>query len=530
MTGLADLSDAWAAAVWRASWQGGLAALLVWSVCRLAPRMPARFQAWLWRLVVLKFAVALLWSAPIGVPLLPPPQRAIVEVSAAPSGDRIAVVGAPVVKVEPSGNATRWLSIVLPAWCLVAGWQVARILKSCRLARQLRSGCRPCEDPALLGQLAAAGRSFGFAAPPTVLESAGDGSPLLVGLFRPALVFPTTTLNRLNGPERAVVISHELAHLRRGDLIWGLAAAVVRAVFFFHPLAWLSERRLRSTQEIAADELAVARRSHDAVGYATLLVSVVSKLGPDRVLPAMAVGAVGSHETLKKRLVAMRFMTPLSHRAVVTYVLVLGCAAVLGVVPWAVVAAQAPVADKVEPKKTIDQKEKNGFGRFVSFKDGTLTLESNAGELLVWTKLAESKNTVKFDPDANEYKPVKGTAAALAQVKPGTYVMVGDKSAYVRIGARIDKVTGTFVSFKDGRLLMLGTNLPESFTKRYGNTLPYNRFRDDVPVHESVDGGEYKPIGTANKVLGDVKEGTVLTVHGEGDDNITLIQIGVQKK
>ena len=226
----------------------------------------------------------------------------------------------------------------------------------------------------------------------------------------------------------------------------------------------------------------------------------------------------------------MRFMNPLSIRAVVAYSIVLGLVAVLGLVPWEIVAAQSPPADKVEPKKTVDQKEKNGFGRFVSFKDSTLTLENNAGILLVWTKLAECKNTVKFDPDANEYKPVDGTAAALQQVTPGTYVMVGDKSAYVRIGARIDRVAGTFVSFKDGRLLLLGTNLPESFSKRYGNTLHYSRFRDDVPVQESVDGGEYKLIGTANKILSDVKEGTVLTVHGEGDDNITLVQIGVQKK
>jgi hypothetical protein len=228
----------------------------------------------------------------------------------------------------------------------------------------------------------------------------------------------------------------------------------------------------------------------------------------------------------------MPVLKPSSRRAVVARALALSCAAVPGLVPWTVVAAEPPAAaaDKPAPKETIDRKDKHGFGRFVSFKDGTLTLEGNAGELLVWHKLAESKNTVKFERDANEYKKVEGTAAALAQVKPGTYVMVGDKSAYVRIGARIDKVTGTFVSFKDGRLLMLGTNLPESFTKRYGNTLPYNRFRDDVPAHESVDGGEYKPIGTASKVLGNVKEGTVLTIHGEGDDNITLVQIGVPKK
>jgi len=124
---------------------------------------------------------------------------------------------------------------------------------------------------------------------------------------------------------------------------------------------------------------------------------------------------------------------------------------------------------------------------------------------------------------------VTGTAAALNQVTTGTYVMVGDKRAYIRIGARQDRVVGAFVSFKNNRLLTLGKNLPEAFIKRYGSSLLYNKFRDDVPVYESVDGGEYKLIGTADRVLPEVKEGTILTVQGEGDDNITLIQIGTPK-
>jgi len=530
MIDVSELSDAWVAAVWRSSWQGGVAVLVAWSVCRLVPSMPARFQVWLWRLVVLKFAVAFVWSAPIGVPLLPASAPMAAESSALLTPDRAGVGIDPVTRDTSPVSVSLWVVVFL-AWSAAVGWQVVRLLGACLAARRLRRGCRPTGRAELLHQAAAIGDTFGYGKPPTVLETDGDGSPMLVGILRPAIVFPAATLARLGESERAIVIGHELAHARRGDLIWGLLAAVVRAAFFFHPLAWLTERRLRAVQEVGADELAVACLNHAPAGYAALLVSVVGKFGPGRALPAMSVGVAGSHQSLKQRIYAMRFMKPMSRRAAAMYGVSLGLVAVLGLVPWAVVAAQPTAANKVEPKKTVDQKEKNGSGRFVSFEDGTLTLESNAGELLVWNKMAESKNTVKFDSDANEYKRVDGTtAAALAQLKAGTYVMVGDKSAYVRIGARKDKVVGTFISFKAGRLLLLGTNLPESFTKRYGNTLPYNRFRDDVAVHESIDGGEYKLIGTANKVLGNVKEGTVLTVHGEGDDNITLIQIGVLKK
>jgi len=79
-------------------------------------------------------------------------------------------------------------------------------------------------------------------------------------------------------------------------------------------------------------------------------------------------------------------------------------------------------------------------------------------------------------------------------------------------------------------LLMLGKNLGESFTRKYGNNVHFNKFRLDVPVYESIDGGEYKLVeGTPGKILPNVKEGTLITVHGEGDDNITLIQIGEPK-
>ena len=66
------LLDTWATTMWRACWQGGLVVLVVWSICRLLPSMPARFQCWLWRLAILKFMVVLLVPWFLNVPLLPP--------------------------------------------------------------------------------------------------------------------------------------------------------------------------------------------------------------------------------------------------------------------------------------------------------------------------------------------------------------------------------------------------------------------------------------------------------------------------
>ena len=186
---------------------------------------------------------------------------------------------------------------------------------------------------------------------------------------------------------------------------------------------------------------------------------------------------------------------------------------------------------KSESKQAIDQKDKRGWGKLVSFRDGTLTLESNAEDLLVWTGLDDKTKTMRFDAAAGKHLRAESTTEALSLATPGTWTAVSDKRADIYLGAKKSQVVGTFVSFKNDRLLLLGKDLGDtSFTRKYGNNLQFNRFRDDVPAYESIDGGEYKLIGTANIVLSDVKEGTVLTVHGEGDDNITLVQIGVLDK
>jgi len=647
---LNNLLNVWGEAVWRASWQAGLAALMVWGLCRIAPKIPARVHSWLWRLVVLKFLVALLWLAPIEVPVLPAAaattQMATELPSAVPLGAAKAAPGSAPIGASP------WL-IPFLIWTFVVAWQLVRVFSTCRNAYRLKKSCIPSKNVQLIDQLAKLSTLIGLRTPPALLEMQGQGSPLIVGMIRPAIVMPAATVSRLDTSERTLVIAHELAHVRRHDLVWGFAGSIMRALFFFHPLAWLSERQLQLSQEIAADELAIALQKHDPVCYARLLVSIVSKFGPRRLIPTLSVGTDGPHHSLKRRLSAMRFMRQIPLRIVVAYAVVLGAVALVGLIPWRLVAAENPpdrapdertvngqfvsysegvlkiktkeekseatkesalnigaetkvvshikgaaqegtahdafkrwesgapisikmkggkviavelgtnkTADKVPdrvpdrekdvkresrkessndsgkqpdrvPEKVAEkpvQKGKNAWGKLVSFKDGMLTIRLNS-DALVETKIPENVNTLVWSKEENAYKPVS-SAEALSQAKPGTWtvVNVSNENVTVRMGARKGSSAGTFVSFKNDRLLMLGKDLANSFTKKYGNNIHMNKLRDDVMAYESIDGGDYQMVGSANKVLGNLKEGTLVTVHGEGDDNITMIQIGMPKQ
>ena len=347
------LLDTWAATMWRACWQGGLVILVIWSICRLLPSMPARFQCWLWRLAVLKFIIVLLLPTLVNLPLLPAPAVAspMPEVAVQIVTQQVPV--SPVKKVEfrptravalPSVGA-----ILASLWIIGVGWSLARLLVAWKGASTLRKQSRTIDNTPLVEQLAVQARLYGLRTSPALLETEGNGSPMLIGILRPAIVVPAGTLRKLSPPELAMVLGHELAHIRRGDLLWGLAAAGMRALFFFHPLVWLSQRRLNLAQEVAADELAIIRKHHDPVSYGKLLLSVIGKLGPSRLIPTMSMGTAGSVKSLTWRLVAMANIGRASRGIILTSGILLAATVLLGIVPWRLVAA--------EPKVSENQKE-----------------------------------------------------------------------------------------------------------------------------------------------------------------------------
>src|SRR5262249_30029166 len=71
---LNHVAGGWLEAIWRASWQGGLAVLLVWMLTRAWEGMPPLLRSWLWRFVFIKFAVA--FFCPIALELAWLPREA----------------------------------------------------------------------------------------------------------------------------------------------------------------------------------------------------------------------------------------------------------------------------------------------------------------------------------------------------------------------------------------------------------------------------------------------------------------------
>jgi len=93
--------------------------------------------------------------------------------------------------------------------------------------------------------------------------------PLTVGWLRPKVLLPLEW-RQWDREKLDAVLAHEGAHVRRRDGLVAALAGINRCIFWFHPLAWMLERRLRLLAELACDEWCVAALG-DRERYARLL-------------------------------------------------------------------------------------------------------------------------------------------------------------------------------------------------------------------------------------------------------------------
>jgi TonB family protein len=167
----------------------------------------------------------------------------------------------------------------------------------------------------------------------TFLLLQSDHPSLLVtwGLALPKIILPATA-DRWTQERARVVLSHELAHICRGDWIVQLAAELLRSIYWFNPLLWIFCRRLRLESEHACDD-EVMNRGMPGADYATHLVELARSLNQTRHtwFPAPAMARPSSLERRVRAMLNQRLnRNPIggSTRAIVLVTLIVMSAAI----------------------------------------------------------------------------------------------------------------------------------------------------------------------------------------------------------
>jgi DUF4097 and DUF4098 domain-containing protein YvlB len=138
--------------------------------------------------------------------------------------------------------------------------------------RRIAREAWPLTDHSWQNILHAARREAGVDGEVRLFSSSVVSTPLTWGTRAPVILLPEDALDWAED-HRRVVLRHEIAHIARGDSLAQLVAGFVCAIYWFHPLAWVMERRLRAECERACDDRVVTLGT-PATDYAAHLLEV----------------------------------------------------------------------------------------------------------------------------------------------------------------------------------------------------------------------------------------------------------------
>jgi HEAT repeat protein/beta-lactamase regulating signal transducer with metallopeptidase domain len=376
--------------------KGTVLVLLAIGLTRLLTRAPAAARHLVWSLSIAGMLLLpiMAWSPwQLELPMLATARDALVGTSLAPSVDNSANVaavpeaadnvlgsaappttnaGAPnltsLETVPPTTPLVQRLmqpsTMLVALWLTGVVWMFGRLLIGIASVRAMVKHGVPAEGGGWDELIDESRATIGGGAVAGVLISTRAAMPFTYGLFRPLIVLPASAEDWSADRCRSVLL-HELAHVRRRDLLTNAIVQLACVIYWFHPLVWLAARRVRIEAERSCDALVVSTGTR-ASDYAGDLLEIA------RTMRSSATGtvalAMARRSDFEGRLLAIlapnagRNMLTAARAAVIALTFVAPAIAVAAAVPSRTTASTIATEEAAQSAVTGDDEAQSDTG------------------------------------------------------------------------------------------------------------------------------------------------------------------------
>ena len=127
-------------------------------------------------------------------------------------------------------------------------------------------------------------------------------SPFMTGVFRPTLVLPKT---ELSDEQLHNILSHEMTHFKRHDILYKWFAEFVKCVHWFNPIAWYVSKQIAAECEISCDMIVTKNMSNnEKISYINTILYLLPT-GKSIRLP-LTTQMASSKKILKRRFIMIK--------------------------------------------------------------------------------------------------------------------------------------------------------------------------------------------------------------------------------
>ena len=294
------------------SWQIALLAAIVALISLILRNRSAHIRYLLWLIVLAKCIVPTVYS--VRVPVLP--ERPLIERLPRPSTPETQVMDVAVKADVPieigSAAEPQEAKLALPSLkeTVVFVWSLGAFLflvwisiRAVRYTLWLRSRRSPLPDHLrqILQELL---KGLKLKKLPRIWLTQDIGQPFVWGLFQGSVYLPVDFL-ALDDPERCrTILAHELSHVARFDAAINLLQVLAQAVYWFHPVVWWTNRRIRQEREKCCDEMTVVQLDTLPEHYTSVIVdALAAERRSAHPIPSLAI--VGSLKDIEERIKTM---------------------------------------------------------------------------------------------------------------------------------------------------------------------------------------------------------------------------------
>jgi beta-lactamase regulating signal transducer with metallopeptidase domain len=179
---------------------------------------------------------------------------------------------------------------------------LGRLLLGMSRVRAIVRDATPVTDPAWVGMLERVAHRLGLYRRVMLRAGPAGAVPVTCGIVSPVIIVPEEAED-WDDERRELVLTHELAHVRRLDVLTHIVGQCAVALFWFHPLAWIAAARMRLERERACDDLVLGSGARPS-RYAGDLLDLVQTLN-GATAPAAAALAMARRTEIEGRLLSI---------------------------------------------------------------------------------------------------------------------------------------------------------------------------------------------------------------------------------
>jgi bla regulator protein BlaR1 len=292
-------SDPFFTALCYGTWQASILVLIVLFVqWALRKKLSPAWRYNLWWLVLIRLALPFtpessfsLFNIRAFEPLRILKQRVTFGIAPLPRTEPVAKPGWPPMEKSRTENTVdtvlRWIPRI---WLLgVVLLAIRFLVQNARFSKRIRQRML-IDDPVSLALLESCRQTMNVPHRLVLFETHHVRSPALYGLFRPRLLLPENLVTTFSADELRHILLHELAHVKRADMVVNWLMSVLQTLHWFNPVVWFAFNRMRADRETACDALVLSKVEQ---GQARVYGEAILKLLERFARPATAPSLLG---------------------------------------------------------------------------------------------------------------------------------------------------------------------------------------------------------------------------------------------